>query len=167
MLKCAAPHIVSREFIMGYELPTQLLLAVAMFAFTIGPQMAATIGALEVRRRAVAPGQVLTGLGATLQLGFITTILLLLAFLQSLAWAVMYLWTGAVGDFHQALFFSLSCFSTLGFANYLPPRGHDVLAAMQGIVGSLSMGWSAAIIVAAAHAYYLELHQRAMVPLKL
>jgi len=47
-------------------------------------------------RRAVGPGQVLTGLGATLQLGFITTILLLLAFLQSLAWAVMYLWTGSI-----------------------------------------------------------------------
>jgi len=29
------------------------------------------------------------------------------------------------------------------------------------------MGWSAAIIVAAAHAYYLELHERESVPLNL
>jgi len=152
---------------MGYELPTQLLLAVVMFAFTIGLQMLATLGALEVRRRARVPGQALTGFGASVQLGVITTGLLILAFLQSLLWALMYLWTLGFADFHSALFFSLSCFSTLGFANYLPPKGHDVLSAMQGIVGSLSMGWSAAIIVAAAHAYYLELHRRASVPLEL
>ncbi len=78
----------------------------------------------------------------------------------------MYLWTSTFADFHSALFFSLSCFSTLGFANYLPAKGHDVLSAMQGIVGSLSMGWSAAIIVAAVHTYYLELHEYASAPVE-
>ena len=152
---------------MGYDLPTQLLLAVVMFAFTIALQMVATLGVLDARRRAKAPGRTLTAGGATVQLGIITTGLLLLAFLQSLIWALMYLWTQGFNDFHSALFFSLSCFSTLGFANFLPPKGHDVLSAMQGIVGSLSMGWSAAIIVAAAHSFYLELHKRVSVPLEL
>lgn len=152
---------------MAFDLSTQLMLAVVMFAFTIGLQMAATIGALHVRRRWKSHGRVLTVIDATLQLGTITTGLLLLSFVQALGWALMYLWTGGFPTFHASLFFSLSCFSTLGFANYLPPPGHDVLSAMEGIVGSLSMGWSAAIVVAAAHAYYLELHQRASVPLEL
>lgn len=152
---------------MGFELSTQLLLAVVMFALTIGLQMLATLGALELRRRAKGPGRPLTTLGATLQMGTITTGLLILAFLQSVAWALMFLWTSGFDTFHTALFFSLSCFSTLGFANYLPPAGHDVLSAMEGIVGSLSMGWSAAIVVAAAHAYYLELTERTTVPLEL
>ena len=152
---------------MGFELTTQLLLAVAMFAVTIALQMMATLGALELRRRPWGAGKALTAFGATAQLGVITTGLLILAFLQSAAWALMYLWTSGFADFHSALFFSLSCFSTLGIANYLPPKGHDVLSAMQGIVGSLSLGWSAAIIVAAAHAYYLELHERESVPLDL
>ena len=152
---------------MGYDLPTQLLLAVVMFAFTIGLQALATVGALDLRRRAKASGRTLTVVAATLQLCIIATGLLLLAFVQSLFWALMYLWTLAFDNFHSALFFSLSCFSTLGFANFLPPKGHDVLSAIEGIVGSLSMGWSAAIIVAAAHAFYLELHQRSSVPLDL
>jgi hypothetical protein len=93
---------------MGYDLPTQLLLAVAMFAFTIGLQMLATFGALDLRRRAKAPGRTLTAVGAAFQLGIITTGLLLLAFVQSLVWALMYLWTLAFDNFHSALFFSLS-----------------------------------------------------------
>jgi|KBSMisStaDraftv2_1062788.scaffolds.fasta_scaffold03770_2 voltage-gated potassium channel len=152
---------------MGFELSTQLLLAVAMFALTIALQMAATLGAIELRRRRWGAGKALTGFGATLQLGVITSGLLILAFLQSFAWALMYLWTSGFDSLHSALFFSLSCFSTLGIANYVPAQGHDVLSAMEAIVGSLSMGWSAAIIVAAAHAYYLELHERESVPLNL
>ena len=53
----------------------------------------------------------------------------------------------------------------------MPERPRPALlrpaAAMQGIVGSLSMGWSAAIIVAAAHSFYLELHKRVSVSLEL
>ncbi len=72
---------------MSYDLPNQLFLAVVMFGFTISLQMAATLGALEVRRHARASGKALTRVGASLQVGLIATSLLILAFLQSLIWA--------------------------------------------------------------------------------
>lgn len=152
---------------MEVQLAFQLFMAVVMFALTIGLQMLATVGALWLRGRATPTGAPISAIGAAAQVGALTTALLVLAFVQSLIWAFMYLWTSGFQTFHDALFFSLSCFSTLGFANFLPPRGYDVLAALQGIVGSLSMGSSAAIIVAAAHSYYMELHRRAGVSLDL
>lgn len=76
---------------------------------------------------------------------------------QMLVWAVVYYAGGAFGTFYVSLFFSMSTFSTLGFANMLPPADWELFAALEGVAGSLLMGWSAGILFAAAHAFYRSL----------
>jgi len=136
----------------------QIASGFAVFTLALLLEAAATIAVLEWRRhhmRALrARYSAARGMAHVL---CILLFLLAVHLAQMFIWAAVYCAGGVFGTFYQSLFFSMSTFSTLGFANVLPPADWELFAALQGVAGSLLMGWSAGILFAAAHAFYRSL----------
>jgi len=84
-------------------------------------------------------------------LGLLTAMALALFALHGLEiwiFALFYLAVGALGTLEDALFYSASMYSTLGVSEGLIPRQWRIVGALEGLVGFLLIGWSAAVFVA-------------------
>jgi hypothetical protein len=66
------------------------------------------------------------------------------------AWAVLYLATGALTRFQDALYFSTATFATLGYGNFSLSPEWRLLGSIEGIDGFILIGWSTAFLVAAS-----------------
>lgn len=66
------------------------------------------------------------------------------------AWALVYLWLGALSDLDTAVYFSLTTFSTIGFGDLVLDHRWRLLSALEGISGLILIGWSTAYLVAAS-----------------
>jgi hypothetical protein len=74
--------------------------------------------------------------------------LLALHAMEITAYAVLYTVLGQFpGDFETALYFSGSTFTTLGYGDVTPNADHRLLAAAEGVMGLILIGWSTAILV--------------------
>lgn len=67
--------------------------------------------------------------------------------LEVLLWAMALLMTGAVSGIEPAVYFSLVCFTTLGFGDITLPTEWRFLSAILGANGFLLFGWSTAYMV--------------------
>jgi hypothetical protein len=132
--------------------------AFALFLVALLIEAGATVGVLEWRRHHMsALRDRYSAVRGIVHVCSIVLFLLAVHFLHMLLWAGAYYAGGAFDSFYRALFFSMSCYSTLGFASYLPPPGWELFASFEGVAGSLLMGWSAGILFAAAHGFYRSL----------
>ena len=68
-------------------------------------------------------------------------------------WAVVFVSTGAIGEFDTALYFSTVTFSTLGYGDVTLGADWRLLGALEGISGLILIGWSTAYLVAASTRY--------------
>ncbi|MEM7427827.1 MAG: ion channel [Pseudomonadota bacterium] len=73
--------------------------------------------------------------------------LLFALILQVSLWAVVLFATGAVKGAEASLYFSLVCFTTLGFGDITLPVEWRFLSAIIGANGFLMFGWSTAYMV--------------------
>jgi hypothetical protein len=136
----------------------QLAASLAVFLIALLIEAGATVGVLEWRRHhLLALRDRYSALRGIFHVCAVVVFLLLVHFTHMLLWAATYYYGGGFDTFYRALFFSMSCYSTLGFASYLPPPGWELFASFEGVAGSLLMGWSAGILFAAAHAFYRSL----------
>ena len=62
-------------------------------------------------------------------------------------WAAVLIATGAVNGLEPAGYFSLVCFTTLGFGDITLPQEWRLLSALIGANGFLMFGWSTAFMV--------------------
>lgn len=62
-------------------------------------------------------------------------------------WAAVLIVTGAVNGLEPAVYFSLVCFTTLGFGDITLPQEWRLLSALIGANGFLMFGWSTAFMV--------------------
>ncbi len=67
--------------------------------------------------------------------------------LEVFLWALVLLMTGAVSGLEPAVYFSLVCFTTLGFGDITLPTEWRFLSAILGANGFLLFGWSTAYMV--------------------
>jgi hypothetical protein len=65
------------------------------------------------------------------------------------AWAVAYLWVGALPDMQSALFFSTLSFSTLGAESISASEEWQLFGSFEGVNGFLLIGWSTAYLIPA------------------
>ena len=65
------------------------------------------------------------------------------------AWAVAYLWVGALPDMQSALFFSTLSFSTLGAESISATEEWQLFGSFEGVNGFLLIGWSTAYLIPA------------------
>ncbi len=66
---------------------------------------------------------------------------------EVILWAIALLLTGAVQGVEPAVYFSLVCFTTLGFGDITLPHEWRFLSAILGANGFLLFGWSTAYMV--------------------
>lgn len=62
-------------------------------------------------------------------------------------YAALYLIGGAMPDLHEAVYFSIITYSTIGYDDEGLPRAWQLVAAIEGINGVLLLGWSTAFFV--------------------
>lgn len=74
--------------------------------------------------------------------------LLLIHMLEAALWAFFFLWQKGLPDFASALYFSLTSYATIGYGDILLKENLRLVGAAEGLVGSLMVGWSVALLVA-------------------
>ncbi len=62
-------------------------------------------------------------------------------------YAALYALSGALGSFEEALYFSTSTYTTIGYGDVVLPRGWRLLGAIEGATGLILLGWSTAFFV--------------------
>ena len=61
-------------------------------------------------------------------------------------WALTYLWIGALTGLEEALYFSISSFTTVGFGDVVLGKDWRILSSIEATNGFILFGWSTAFI---------------------
>ena len=65
---------------------------------------------------------------------------------QIWAWALLYIYVGALPDLEEALYFSTSTFTTVGFGDVILDKDWRLVSSFQSANGFILFGWSTAFI---------------------
>ena len=61
---------------------------------------------------------------------------------EIIAWALYYVWAGAIADAPSALYFSAVTYTTTGYGDLVLPESFRLLSALEALTGILMCGWS-------------------------
>jgi len=131
-----------------------MFLGSVMIILTTVIQGVFTITGIEMLRRRVARKVARSDLKSTLWLSYFVLWLFLATILEVWVWAVLYRVIGAVGSAEEALYFSTTTFTTLGFGDLTLDEEWRLLSSFEGANGLLMFGWSTAMIFAAVQKVY-------------
>lgn len=84
--------------------------------------------------------------------------------LEIWAYAVLYLQLGALPDFDDALYFSTTTYTTLGYGDIVLPRTWRLVGAIESANGIILLGWSTAFFVSVINRIRLFEHEIAESP---
>jgi len=101
------------------------------------------------------PGRLRTG-G---RMALVVVTLLLSHLLEAGIWAAAYYLEGTLADLPTALYYSLTCYSTVGFGDVVLPAPARMLGPIESVVGVLMLGWSTAVIVTVVEQMHRPAHQ--------
>ncbi|MDX2481978.1 MAG: ion channel [Desulfuromusa sp.] len=90
----------------------------------------------------------------------IILMMFIVALLEILVWAALYMGLGAIEGLEPALYFSTVTFTTLGYGDIVLDESWRLLAAFEAANGIIMFGWTTAIVVAAVHRVYVSDHFR-------
>jgi Ion channel len=76
--------------------------------------------------------------------------IVLLHLIEITAWALYYLWKGAMTDLQSALYFSAVTYTTTGYGDVVLPQEWRLLGAIEALTGILMCGWSTGFFFAVA-----------------
>ena len=80
-------------------------------------------------------------------LSIIAIIIFCTTMIESVIWAMSYLYIGAIASFEKALYFSIVTFSTLGYGDIILSEKWQLLSSIQAVNGIILLGWSTAILI--------------------
>ncbi|UZK70432.1 potassium channel family protein [Sphingomonas sp. S1-29] len=146
-------------------LPAQLVLASLMVTFTIGVHLGGLAALLGLLRRHHA-GRPVAYVLLHDSVGILAAAFGLFALhaIEIWAYAALYAAAGALGSFEEALYFSTSTYTTIGYGDVVLPPGWRVFGAIEGANGIILLGWSTAFffaVVSRIRLLELELETRA------
>jgi hypothetical protein len=143
------PPISDPALATGISLGTQLGAAAGLIVLMVLVHAAGIIGATKLLRledRSLRAHRV--DAKAFRLLISIALCLFGLHLLEILLFALFYLAVGALHELEAALYFSASAYSTLGQPDLHFPDDWRLLSAIEGLVGFVLIGWSAAVFIA-------------------
>lgn len=73
--------------------------------------------------------------------------MLLLHFFEAAVFAVFYFAKSGFSDLSTAMYFSLASYATVGYGDVLLPPSLRLVGAAEGLVGTLLVGWTVALLV--------------------
>lgn len=82
--------------------------------------------------------------------------LFLLHVIEAALWAGFYVWSGALPDFHTAMYFSVSSYTTVGYGDVVLDDQWRLLGAFESCIGVLMLGWSTGILFALVSSQFVE-----------
>ncbi len=69
-------------------------------------------------------------------------------------WAAVYVFVGAIGSFEDALYFSTTSFTTIGYGDIVLAHDWRLLGSFEGANGMIIFGWTTALVIAAIQRFY-------------
>ncbi|WP_162790952.1 two pore domain potassium channel family protein [Enterobacter roggenkampii] len=85
------------------------------------------------------------------RLSLLVCLILTMHFAESAVFAWYYLRQGAFTSFDVAMYFSITSYTTIGYGDYLLQDNLRILGGYEGLLGSLMVGWSTALIIKILH----------------
>lgn len=132
----------------------QMILGSVMVIVTTVIQGVFMITGIEMLRRRVTRKVTRSDFESTLLLSYFVLWLFVATIIEVWAWAMLYRLIGAVGSTEEALYFSTTTFTTLGFGDITLDDQWRLLSSFEGANGLLMFGWSTALIFAAVQKVY-------------
>jgi Ion channel len=93
------------------------------------------------------------GLGKTAAMVATVFGLFLIHTIEVWTWAGAYVVLGTMSSFREALYFSTTTFSTVGYGDIVLPIEWRLFGSLEGMSGFLLIGWSTAYLVSASTRY--------------
>ena len=124
----------------------QMFLGSVMIILTTVIQGVFTITGIEMLRRRVTQKVARSDFKSTLWLSYFVLWLFIATILEVWVWAVLYRLIGAVNSAEEALYFSTTTFTTLGFCDLTLDEEWRLLSSFEGANGLLMFGWSTAMM---------------------
>ena len=87
------------------------------------------------------------GFRASILMGIYGLLLMTLHFLEIFIFGAFYWAVGAMHSFEEALYYSASCYATLGDAAANFPNEWRLVGALEALIGFVLIGWSTAFMV--------------------
>ncbi|MGI9404640.1 MAG: ion channel [Hyphomicrobium sp.] len=131
-----------------------MILGSIMIILTAVIQGVFTITGIEMLRQRVTRNVKRSDIQSTLLLSYLVLWLFVATVLEVWAWAMLYRLIGAVSSAEEALYFSTTTFTTLGFGDLTLDEQWRLLSSFEGANGLLMFGWSTALIFAAVQKVY-------------
>lgn len=69
-------------------------------------------------------------------------------------WAAVYWAAGAISSFEEALYFSTTSFTTIGYGDVVLTREWRLLSSFEGANGMIIFGWTTALVIAVIQRFY-------------
>ena len=132
----------------------QMILGSIMIIFTTVIQGVFMITGIEMLRRRVTRKVRRSDFESTLLLSSFVLWLFVATIIEVWAWAMLYQLIGAAGSTEEALYFSTTTFTTLGFGDITLDAQWRLLSSFEVANGLLMFGWSTALIFAAVQKVY-------------
>jgi hypothetical protein len=133
---------------------TQMVLGAVMIAVTTLIQGMFTVLGIERLRDHLESRTTKSLVPSTLKLAVFVLWLFLATVIEVWIWAILYLLLGAIATLEEAVYFSTSTFTTLGFGDIVLDEKWRVLASFEAANGLLMFGWSTALVFAAVQWVY-------------
>ncbi len=132
----------------------QIVLGAAMIAVTTLVQGVFTVLGIEKLRDHLETRTTKSLVPSTLKLAVFVLWLFLATVIEVWIWAILYLVLGAHGTLEEAVYFSTSTFTTLGFGDIVLDEEWRVLSSFEAANGLLMFGWTTALVFAAVQWVY-------------
>lgn len=78
----------------------------------------------------------------------VVVVMLIAHLAEASIFAAFYLYKNAFTNFDVSIYFSLVTYATIGYGDVTLPQEWRLMGAVEGLVGTLMVGWSVAILVA-------------------
>ena len=127
---------------------TVLAIAAALVVITNGIHLAGLVGLSAVmRRQRFHPVHLETKAGQAASIMVYVLSIFLLHAVEIWIYTLAFLWVNAFDTLYEALYFSISSFTTVGYGDALPDHPWRLLGATESANGFLLIGWSTAFLV--------------------
>jgi hypothetical protein len=130
---------------------TKLLIALVLMAVSVAIHASGVSGALGWLRRQSHAQR----FGRLTWLFIVVAAWMILLHLGEItAWALFYLFTGAIPDLASSLYFSAVTYTTTGYGDVVLPRDYRLVGGVEALTGILMCGWSTGFFFAVVGRIY-------------
>src|SRR5262245_57005530 len=124
---------------------TRLFVAFSLMALCVTIHAAGVAWALLWLRRHPGPGQRFWP--DTSLFVLVAAWMVLLHLFEISAWALFYLWRGAISELQSALYFSAVTYTTTGYGDIVLPEEWRLFGGVEALTGILMCGWSTGFFI--------------------